>query len=156
MFEPQDTIIRTELAGGYFTSDEKAAMDIDALHRWFTEESAWARGRTRETVIRTIRHALAIGLYAPDGSQAGFARAVTDYTLNARLTDVVVLPAHRGKGLATGLVRAVLEHPSVATVKAWTLSTDDAHGLYAKFGFTAPRQPEGEMEWRRPRPPAIV
>lgn len=156
MFEPQETIIRTELAGGYFTSDEKAAMDIDALHRWFTDESAWARGRTRETVIRTIRHALAIGLYAPDGSQAGFARAVTDYTLNARLTDVVVLPAHRGKGLATGLVRAVLEHPSVATVKAWTLSTDDAHGLYAKFGFTAPRQPEGEMEWRRPRPPAIV
>ncbi len=156
MFEPQDNIIRTELAGGYFTSDEKAAIEIDVLHRWLSEESGWARGRTRETVIRTIRHALAIGLYAPDGSLAGFARAVTDYTLNARLTDVVVLPAHRGRGLATGLVRAVLEHPSVATVKAWTLSTDDAHGLYAKFGFTAPKQPEGDMEWRRPRPPAIV
>jgi GNAT superfamily N-acetyltransferase len=156
MFERQDIVVRTELAGGYYTSDEKAALDIDALHRWFSEESTWARGRTRETVIRSIRHALAIGLYAPDGSQAGFARAVTDYTLNARLTDVVVLPAHRGRGLATGLVRAVLEHPSVATVKAWTLSTDDAHGLYAKFGFTAPKRPETEMEWRRPRPPAIV
>jgi GNAT superfamily N-acetyltransferase len=156
MFDPQPSIVRTELAGGYFTSDDKSAMDIDTLHRWFTEESAWARGRTRETVIRTIRHALAIGLYAPDSSQAGFARAVTDYTLNARLTDVVILPPHRGRGLATGLVRAVLEHPSVATVKAWTLSTDDAHSLYARFGFTAPKQPEGEMEWRRPRPPAIV
>ena len=148
--------LRTELAHGYFTSDDKARMDIDTIHRWFNEESAWARGRTRETVERTIRYALAIGLYAPDGSQAGFARAVTDYTLNARLTDVFILPQHRGKGLATGLVRAVLEHPSVATVKAWTLSTDDAHGLYAKFGFTAPKQPEGEMEWRRPRPPAII
>ena len=148
--------LRTELAHGYFTSDDKARMDIDTIHRWFNEESAWARGRTRETVERIIRHALAIGLYAPDGSQAGFARAVTDYTLNARLTDVFILPQHRGRGLATGLVRAVLEHPSVATVKAWTLSTDDAHGLYAKFGFTAPKQPEGEMEWRRPRPPAII
>ena len=148
--------LRTELAHGYFTSDDKARMDIDTIHRWFNEESAWARGRTRETVERTIRYALAIGLYAPDGSQAGFARAVTDYTLNARLTDVFILPQHRGKGLATGLVRAVLEHPSVVTVKAWTLSTDDAHGLYAKFGFTAPKQPEGEMEWRRPRPPAII
>lgn len=148
--------IRTELAGGYFTSDDKARMDIDTIHRWFNEESAWARGRTGETVERTIRYALAIGLYAPDGSQTGFARAVTDYTLNARLTDVFILPQHRGKGLATGLVRAVLEHPSVATVKAWTLSTDDARGLYAKFGFTAPKQPEGEMEWRRPRPPAII
>jgi GNAT superfamily N-acetyltransferase len=147
---------RTELAHGYFTSDDKTLMDIDTIHRWLSEESAWARGRSRETVERSIRLAHAIGLYAPDGAQAGFARAVTDYTLNARLTDVFILPAHRGRGLATGLVRAVLEHPSVATVKAWTLSTDDAHGLYAKFGFTAPKQPEGEMEWRRPRPPAAI
>ena len=81
---------------------------------------------------------------------------MTDYTLNARLTDVFILPAHRGRGLATGLVRAVLEHPAVATVRAWTLNTDDAHGLYAKFGFTAPRQPEGDMEWRRPVPPGAA
>lgn len=53
-------------------------------------------------------------------------------------------------------MRAVLEHPSVATVKAWTLSTDDTHFLYTKFGFTAPKQPEGDMEWRRPRPPAVI
>jgi GNAT superfamily N-acetyltransferase len=148
--------LRTELADGYFTSDDKARMDIDTIHRWLSEESAWARGRSRETVERSIRLAHAIGLYAPDGSQAGFARAVTDYTLNARLTDVFILPAHRGRGLATGLVRAVLEHPSVATVRAWTLNTDDAHGLYAKFGFTAPRQPEGDMEWRRPVPPGVA
>jgi GNAT superfamily N-acetyltransferase len=148
--------LRTELAHGYFTSDDKARMDIDTIHRWLTEESAWARGRTRETVERSIRLAHAIGLYAPDGSQAGFARAVTDYTLNARLTDVFILPAHRGRGLATGLVRAVLEHPAVSTVRAWTLSTDDAHGLYAKFGFILPGQRPGEMEWRRPSPPAAI
>ncbi len=148
--------IRTHLAHGYFISDDASLLDIATIHHWFTEESAWARGRSRETVERSIRHSLAIGLYAPDGAQAGFARAVADYTLNARLTDVFILPAHRGRGLAVGLVRAVLEHPDVATVKAWTLSTDDSHGLYAKFGFTAPKQPEGEMEWRRPRPPAVI
>lgn len=148
--------LRTELAHGYFTSDDKARMDIDTIHRWLSEDSAWARGRTRETVERSIRFAHAIGLYAPDGSQAGFARAVTDYTLNARLTDVFILPQHRGLGLATGLVRAVLEHPAVATVRAWTLSTDDAHGLYAKFGFIVPERRPGEMEWRRPSPPAAI
>lgn len=146
--------LRTDLPGGYFTSDDKARMDVDTIHRWLTEESPWARGRTRETVERSIRFALAIGLYAPNGAQAGFARAVTDYTLNARLTDVFILPAHRGRGLATGLVRAVLEHPSVATVRVWSLNTDDAHLLYARFGFASPKQPEGEMEWRRAQPPA--
>lgn len=150
------TEIRTLLAHGYFTSDDKARMDIDTIHRWLSEESVWARGRTRETVERSIIHALAIGLYTADGAQAGFARAVTDYTLNARLTDVFILPQHRGLSLATGLVRAVLEHPSVATVRAWTLNTDDSHFLYAKFGFTSPKQPEGDMEWRRLRPPAVI
>ncbi len=142
------TDIRTTLAHGYFTSDDKALMNVDIIHRWLTEDSAWARGRSRATVERSIANALAVGLYAPDQTQAGFARAVTDYTLNARLTDVFILPQHRSKGLAVGLVRAVLEHPSVATVRAWTLNTDDAHALYAKFGFTAPRHPQGEMEWR--------
>lgn len=147
---------RHTLAGGYFTSDDRTLLDITAIHRFLTEESVWARGRLRETLERSIANSLAIGLYTPHGDQAGFARAVTDYTLNARLTDVFILSPHRGRGLATGLVRAVLEHPAVATVRAWTLNTDDAHGLYAKFGFTAPRQPEGEMEWRRPRPPGAI
>ena len=30
------------------------------------------------------------------------------------------------------------------------------HLLYAKFGFAAPKHSEGEMEWRRPRPPAVI
>ena len=139
---------RHTLADGYFTSDDRTRMDVDVIPQFLSQVSAWAQGRTRDTVQRSIDNALAIGLYTPDCAQAGFARAVTDYTLNARLTDVFILPAHRGRGLANGLVRAVLEHPSVATVRAWTLNTDDAHGLYAKFGFVAPRHPEGEMEWR--------
>lgn len=105
---------------------------------------------------RSIRFAHAIGLYAPDGSQAGFARAVTDYTLNARLTDAFILPAYRGRGLAIGLVGAVLEQLAVATVRAWTFSTDDAHDLYAKFGFIVPEKRPGETEWRRSSPPAAI
>lgn len=59
---------RTALEHGYFTSDDKALMDVDTIHRWLTEQYAWARGRTRETVERSIANALAIGLYAPDGT----------------------------------------------------------------------------------------
>jgi GNAT superfamily N-acetyltransferase len=42
---------------------------------------------------------------------------------------------HRGKGLARRMVQVALEHPDFATVN-WLLATLDAHGVYAKLGFT--------------------
>ena len=41
-----------------------------------------------------------------------------------------------------------LEHPSLATVVAWTVSTDDMHRLYAKFGFAPLVAPSKTMNWR--------
>ncbi len=140
---------RSDLAGGYFTSDAKARIDLDVLHRFLSEESTWARGRSRAIVEKSLERSLAIGLYAPDGSMAGFARAVTDFATSARLCDVFVLRAHRGQGLSIGLVRATLEHPSLATVVAWTLTTEDMHILYAKFGFAPLVDPSKTMAWRR-------
>jgi hypothetical protein len=42
-------------------------------------------------------------------------------------------------------VQAMLEHPALATVRRWTLTTADAHGLYARFGFTPFPEPEKQM-----------
>jgi GNAT superfamily N-acetyltransferase len=56
-----------------------------------------------------------------------------------------VLPAWRGRGLGKALVAAALAHPELRTVRRWTLSTDDAHALYAAFGFGPLRHPETAM-----------
>ncbi|WP_312891178.1 GNAT family N-acetyltransferase [Mesorhizobium silamurunense] len=64
-----------------------------------------------------------------DGKQVGFARAITDYTVFAYLADVIIWPGHRGQGIGKRLVQAR------KTVSHWSLSTNDAHSLYEKFGF---------------------
>ena len=77
--------------------------------------------------------------------QIGFARVVTDYVVVAFLADVFVLDPYRGKGLGGWLVDVVLSHPELRSIRRWLLGTQDAHGLYQKFGFQEPR-PEVLME----------
>lgn len=139
------------LDGGYEISDAQARLDIAAIHRFISEDSYWARGRDLATVERALAHSLCFGLYAPDGSQAGFARLVTDRTTAAHLSDVYVLPAHRARGLGKALMAAILAHPDVQTIARWTLSTADAHGLYAGFGFGPHPELDTQM-WRTRRP----
>ena len=126
-----------------------AEMDIDAIHQFLSEESAWARGIPRTTFDRAIAHSLCFA-----GTQGhewvAFARVVSDYATFANLLDVCVLPTHRGKGYGKAIVAAVMEHPQLQGLRRFTLATANAHGLYAPFGFTAPIKPQTLMERYQP------
>ena len=140
-----------DLPGGFGISDDAGRLDLDMVHRYLTEQSYWAHGRTRATVERSVANSLCLGLYAPDGTQIGFARAITDRAVHAHLADVFVTAAYRGRGLGQALVAALLDHPELRTVPSWTLSTRDAQGLYARFGFVVHPAPQTQMVWRRNR-----
>jgi GNAT superfamily N-acetyltransferase len=127
------------LDGGYELDDDPARVDVDAVHDYLANESYWARGRSRETVERLVREATrVVGIYW-DGKQVGFARAFSDGVALAYLADVYVLPEHRGHGLATELVRELVENGPLADVK-WILHTRDAQDVYRKFGFGPPSE----------------
>jgi GNAT superfamily N-acetyltransferase len=130
---------------GYLVSADPARLDRDAIWR-FLRTSYWATGVPLEVVERAIENSIVFGLYAPDGSQAGFARMVTDRARFAWLADVFVLPAHRGRGLGVWLVQTALSHPEVSGLRT-LLGTADAHGLYERFGF-APVDASRLMERR--------
>jgi GNAT superfamily N-acetyltransferase len=134
-----------KLADGWVISDDRARLDLEVMHRYLAVESYWARGRSRAAVERSIAHSLCLGLYAADGSQGGFVRVISDHAVMAHLSDLFVLPAWRGRGLGKALFAAALAHPELASVGRWTLSTDDAHALYAPFGFGPHPRPETAM-----------
>ena len=91
----------------------------------------------REVVERSLARSTVLGLYAPDGAQAGLARAVTDGATFAWIGDTFVLAEHRGRGLGVWLVESLLEHPDLRGLRRIMLATRDAHALYERFGFEA-------------------
>jgi GNAT superfamily N-acetyltransferase len=131
---------------GYEISSDPARLDRAAIHRWLSEESYWAVGRARELMDRAIDGSLCVGAYAPGGAQAGFARVVSDRATFAWLCDVFVFEEHRGNGLARTMVQAAMDE--LPAVRRWVLATQDAHGVYAPFGFRE-LEPGRWMEMRR-------
>jgi GNAT superfamily N-acetyltransferase len=129
----------------FHITTDKTDLDITLIHHFLSEESTWARNIPRSLVEKAIAHSLCFGGYL-DGAQIAFARVVTDCATFANLVDVFVLTAYRGKGYSKALVAAVLAHPDLQGLRRFTLATFDAHGLYAQFGFTAPRAPHSLME----------
>ncbi|WP_334173818.1 GNAT family N-acetyltransferase [Pseudoxanthobacter sp.] len=127
---------------GYCLSTDRARIDVDTAHRFLSGESYWAQNRSRAALERAIAGSLPVGLYAPDGTMAGFARVVTDYSVFAYLLDVFVLPAHRGHGLASWLAAAIRTHPDLLSVRTWMLATRDAHAVYEKAGYRAAPHPD--------------
>jgi ribosomal protein S18 acetylase RimI-like enzyme len=126
------------LQGGLELDDDRSRIDVGAVHDYLSNESYWARGRPRETVERTINEAArVVGLYH-EARQVGFARVLSDNVHIAYLCDVYVLPEYRGQGLGVELVRETVENGPQQNLR-WWLGTDDAQGLYRRFGFEVPQ-----------------
>lgn len=132
----------------YEISTDKARFDVEAIHA-FLARTYWSPGVPRTVVERAIEHSLCFGVFH-DGVQVGFARAVTDRATFAYLSDVYLLEAHRGRGVARRLVAAIMAHPDLQGLRRIMLATRDAHGLYAKFGFRPLAAPDRMMEVHRP------
>lgn len=76
-----------------------------------------------------------VGARAPDGQLIGSARAISDGVRVGYVADVVVHPNWRRRGIATAMMRLLLDHPRVRAVRNLRLATRDAAPLYAAFGF---------------------
>jgi len=121
-------------------------LDRNRLHAWRTG-AYWSRGIPRKVLDRAIDGSLCFGVIT-DGETVGFARVVTDRATFAWLCDVFVDEAHRGGGVGTQLMDAVMAHPDLQALRSFLLATRDAHGLYERYGFAALEQPERFMAIR--------
>jgi GNAT superfamily N-acetyltransferase len=143
--------MRRDLGDGYELDTDRERVDVEAVHRDHSVDSYWAAGRSHETVAQLVRDSHGVvGLYH-HGAQVGFCRTVSDGAIVAYLADVYVLDEHRGRGLGVALVREAVVHGP--PVRRWLLHTNDAHALYAKFGFGPPSHRVMELDMRALRDP---
>ncbi len=119
----------------YEVDADPGRIDMDVVWTYLHKEAYWGRGRSRADVEKQVNGAWrVVGAYADDGSQVGFARAVSDGVAFAYLADVFVLKQHRLNGLGRRIVRTMIEDGPGAEYR-WLLHTGDAVFLYASLGF---------------------
>jgi GNAT superfamily N-acetyltransferase len=122
-------------------------MDLDRVHDWLARKSYWAGQMPRRVFDRALRGSLCFAAIKMHATVA-FARVVSDRATFAYVSDVFVDPAHRGAGMSKAVMAAVVAHPELQDLRLWVLATADAHGLYARYGFTPLAVPQRYMERR--------
>lgn len=127
-------------------STNKSVLEIDTIHKFLSERSYWAQGRSYEAVQNSIENSICFGMYNPEGRQIGFARVITDYNVFAWVLDVFILEEYRGNGYGKILMNHIVNFPDFKNLKKIGLATADAHGLYAQYGFNHIKKPENLME----------
>jgi GNAT superfamily N-acetyltransferase len=130
---------------GFVFSDDKALLDLKAIHHYLSKESYWAKDIPLETVEKSIQNSLCFGIYK-DKKQVAFSRWITDKATFAYLCDVYVETEFRGLGLSKKLMSFMIFHPDLQGLRRYSLVTLDAHKLYNQFGFSALSNPERYME----------
>ena len=94
-------------------------------------------GRSAEALRRSFEQSPHV-VFARDGARVvGMARLLSDGVCNAYLVDVWTMSAYRRQGIASAMVRRLVESVPGQHIG---LQTDDADALYASLGFR--RQPE--------------
>ena len=139
-------------SGAYELDDNPGRIDRDAVWEFLSTQAYWGRYRTRADFEAQLASAWrVVGVYeAATGRQVGFARAISDGVDFGYLADVFILPGARGAGLGQELVATMIDRgPGVGF--RWSLHTQDAHGLYRKYGFAEPSDRYMERP-RRPEP----
>jgi GNAT superfamily N-acetyltransferase len=108
----------------------------DRVHGWLARKSYWTGEMPRRVFDRALREPLCFAAIKM-GATVGFARVISDRATFAYVLDVFVDPAHRGTGISKAVMAAVVAHPELQDLRLWVLATADAHGLYARYGFTS-------------------
>ncbi len=130
----------------YSFSSDLSVIDRELVHRWLSEQSYWAQGRSRETQEAAMEASRNYCVLDADGRQVAYARVVTDGVTFAWLCDVFVDEKSRGHGVGAILVEGVVDDlRRFSTVRRIMLATQGAEGLYAKYGFTPPPGPTSYM-----------
>ena len=119
---------------GFSISTDKNKLNLDVIFEYLSA-AYWSPGISKEQIQRSIEHSFCFGVYNPDHKQVGFARVVTDFASAGYLADVFILEKYSGKGLGQWLISTIVSHPRLQVIRRFLLFTNDAHSLYAKYGF---------------------
>ena len=122
------------IVGEFTLTADKKKLDLNYLFNLLCVPSKYSTGLPPERFAMVVQNSVCFSVFF-EGKQIGFARVITDFTEFASLWDVFIDEPYRKKGLGKSMMKYVFEHPNLRGIFRWFLMTEDAHGLYQKYGF---------------------
>jgi ribosomal protein S18 acetylase RimI-like enzyme len=119
---------------GYVVSTDRRRLDLAEVLA-LLRDTPWGHDFTADLLRRAVDNSVCFGVHF-DADTVGFGRVVTDLATYGYLTDVVVAPGHRRRGLGGWLTECILAHPELQGFRRLALLTRDAEAMYARAGFT--------------------
>jgi hypothetical protein len=98
--------------GEYTYTATKKKLDLNYIYNLLCVPSQYSTGLPLERFPLVLENSVCFGVFH-NGKQVGFARVISDHSEFASL----------------------LDHPYLRGTFRWFLMTEDAHGLYQKYGF---------------------
>lgn len=120
--------------GEYTLTANKRKLDLQYIYNLLCTPSRYSTGLPPERFPLIIQNSVCFAVLY-QGKQVGFSRVITDFSEFASLWDVFVDDEHRRKGVGKELMKYVFGHCHLQGIFRWFLMTEDAHGLYQKYGF---------------------
>src|SRR5215475_15696150 len=97
-------------------STDPARIQFDVVYAWL-RTTYWSPNIRREVSRTAFANSLVAGAYTHDGRQLGVARVASDRATFAWLCDVYVDDSARGLGIARAMVKALMAHPELQTIR---------------------------------------
>jgi GNAT superfamily N-acetyltransferase len=118
----------------FVLSSDKKKLDLDYVFNLLCVPSRYSTGLPVERFALVVENSVCFSVFHNE-KQIGFARVITDFTEFASLWDVFIDEPYRRQGIGKAMMKYILEHPRLKGIFRWFLMTEDAHGLYQKYGF---------------------
>ncbi|MDR1979185.1 MAG: GNAT family N-acetyltransferase [Synergistaceae bacterium] len=109
------------------------AVELQDLYRY----TQWGRSRSAEGIEVMLANTGMCFSARGDDKLVGFCRIVTDFVYRASLWDVMVHPAHQGKGLGSALVDYALTHPAIKKIPLIVTHTSEWIPFMTSRGFAS-------------------
>jgi len=127
-------VYKDQQFGDYTLTADKKKLDLQYVYNMLCIPSQYSTGLPPERFPLVIKNSICFAVLYK-GKQVGFSRVIADFSEFASLWDVFIDDEHRGKGIGKALMQYVFDHCYLKGIFRWFLMTEDAHGLYQKYGF---------------------
>lgn len=127
----------------YEITNDVKRCHINAIHE-FLSRSYWSPGVPKvSSPVQSPTRSASVSFKAP---RRWGSHAWSQIGPSSRISPTSTSSKSVGNGLAKRLMEAVLAHPDLQGLRRMLLATEDAHTLYAKYGFKPLAAPEHMME----------